>query len=110
MQTRTMHIRTMHTDTIETDYLPIEIPPRAIFQFELLERRVLLTVVPIDATAGVPFDGLVATELHLPAYATGPELMNVMINGQWDYTPTAVKKPDGSYDLYTKMTPQQAGT
>ena len=100
----------MYRHTIETGYNPIEPFTRALYLLELLERRLLMTMVPIDATAGVPFNGLVATELHLPSYATSPQLMNVLINGQWDYTPTAVKNSDGTYDLYTKMTPQRAGT
>jgi hypothetical protein len=77
---------------------------------EPLERRYFLTIVPIDATAGVPFEGLVATNLRLPAHATGLALVNVMINGQWDYAPNAVARADGTFDLYSSMTVQRSGT
>ena len=80
------------------------------FLMEALEYRYFLTIVPIDATAGVPFDGIVATGLRLPEYATSLELINVMINGQYDYYPTAVVRPDGSFDLIAKFTPQRSGT
>ena len=83
---------------------------RRLYQLEQLERRYFLTIVPIDATVGVPFEGLVATGLRLPAHATGLELVNVMINGQWDYAPTAVVRDDGTFDLYARMTPQRSGT
>src|SRR5687768_81573 len=83
---------------------------RRRFLMEPLEHRWFLTIVPIDATAGVPFEGLVATDLRLPDYATGLGLINVMINGQWDYYPTAHVQPDGSFDLRAKLTPQRSGT
>jgi hypothetical protein len=82
---------------------------RRRFLMEPLEYRYFLTIVPIDATAGVPFEGLVATNLRLPDHATSLELINVMINGQWDYYPTAVPKGDGTFDLYAKMTIQRGG-
>ena len=83
---------------------------RRFYQLEPLERRYFLTIVPIDATAAVPFEGLVATNLRLPAHATGLALVNVMINGQWDYAPTAVSHADGTFDLYARMTFQRGGT
>lgn len=83
---------------------------RRAYELERLECRYFLTIVPIDATVGVPFDGLVATNLRLPAHATGLELMNVLINNQYDYYPRAVARDDGSFDLYAKLTPQQSGT
>jgi hypothetical protein len=86
------------------------ITSRRFYQLEPLERRYFLSIVPIDATAGVPFEGLVATNLRLPAHATGIEMVNVMINGQWDYAPTAVAKADGTFDLYANMTVQRSGT
>jgi hypothetical protein len=63
---------------------------RRQFLMEQLEYRYFLTIVPINATAGLPFDGLVATDLRLPDYATGVGHLNVMINGQWDYAPTSM--------------------
>jgi len=105
-----MYKNTVFNDTIETDFLPAQPLSRPLYLLEMLEQRLLMSVVPIDATAGVPFHGLVAVELHLPSYATSPKLMNVLLNGQWDYTPTAVQNPDGTYDLYASMTPQKAGT
>ena len=83
---------------------------RRRFLMEQLEYRYFLTIVPIDATAGLPFDGLVATDLRLPDYASGLDHLNVMINGQWDYAPTAVAKDDGTFDLYARMTIQRGGT
>ena len=83
---------------------------RRFYQLEPLERRYFLSLVPIDATAGVPFEGLVATNLRLPAHATGLDMVNVFINGQWDYAPTAVAREDGTFDLYAKMTVQRSGT
>ena len=83
---------------------------RRQFLMEQLEYRYFLTIVPINATAGLPFDGLVATDLRLPDYATGVDHLNVMINGQWDYAPTAVAKGGGTFDLYARMTIQRGGT
>ena len=83
---------------------------RRRFVMEQLEHRYFLTIVPIDATAGVPFDGIVATGLRLPDYATGLTQLNVMINGQWDYAPTAIPNDDGTFDLRTSMTIQRGGT
>ena len=39
---------------------------RSIVEIQFLEPRRLLTFVPIELKAAVPFDGLVATNLHLP--------------------------------------------
>src|SRR5687768_7894237 len=83
---------------------------RRFYELESLERRYFLSIVPIDATAGVPFEGIVATNLRLPPHATGVHLVNVLINGQWDYAPTAIVREDGTFDLHARMTPQRAGT
>ncbi len=83
---------------------------RAIYQLETLEARRMLTLVALDATAGLVYDGRVATQLRLPVHATGLTAVNVMVNGQWDYAPTAVSLPDGTFDLYVNMIPQRSGT
>lgn len=95
---------------LEIDLRPKTPRIRLAWELERLEPRRFLTIVPIDATAGVPFEGIVATQLRLPAYATGPELMNVMINGQWVYEPNAIVRADGTIDLSVSYTPQGAGT
>ncbi len=85
---------------------------RSVYLLEPLERRYFLAIAPIDLTAGVPFDGLVATNLRLPAYATGHDMLNVGLSGNadTDYTPRAVVHADGTFDLYARFTPQRSGT
>src|SRR6476660_4477553 len=82
---------------------------RRMYELELLEPRRLLTIVPVDVQVAVPFDGLIATNLQLPANATGLDWLNVRIGDQWDYEPTAVANPDGTFDLYTTMTIERSG-
>ena len=83
--------------------------------FETLEPRWLFTIVPLAASAAEPVvEGLIATDIHLPADAISPELFNVVFNGfsdyVYDYQPHLVQQPNGTYNIYTNATFSAGGT
>ena len=81
-----------------------------VAQAILIRRGVDRFALPLQKyTRMMPFDGLVATNVPLPLDGRA-DSFNLWIDGQWDYEPTVVAKSDGTFDLYTSLTPQSAGT